>query len=203
MHLSKSYEQIFVCIYIYASFSLSRVIQNVLSCSQSLDLLYNFHLCNSLTCTRIWKCFSCFIRRSCVLQQQKHSAMALLSRWGLITFWTTLTYMRVSWKVHVMTSYLLLMTFLTNKIQVLQHQWKKYVDCKGVYVQNKSHLVTFHENILVSLWTFQPTLIYIYIYIYICIVCVCCVTMYTITVYYYKCISTKWIKFKIFLLSQN
>ena len=32
----------------------------------------------------------------------------------------------------------------------------------GTKVQNKFHLVTFHESILVSLWTFQPTLIDIY-----------------------------------------
>ena len=36
----------------------------------------------------------------------------------------------------------------------------------GAMLKNKPYLVTFHMNILVSLWTFQLTLIYIYIYIY-------------------------------------
>ena len=44
-------------------------------------------------------------------------------------------YMRVHWKVHVMISYLLLITFLTNGIQTLQ-QWKKCVDCEWGYVEN-------------------------------------------------------------------
>ena len=46
-------------------------------------------------------------------------------------------------------------SFLTNGIQALQHQWKKCVDWEEDYVENKLHLVTFHECILVSLWTFQ------------------------------------------------
>ena len=62
--------------------------------------------------------------------------------------------------IHIMTSYLLLMTFLTNRIQILQQRWQKCVDCKGDYVENKPHLVTFHESILVSLWTFQLTLVH-------------------------------------------
>ena len=48
------------------------------------------------------------------------------------------------------------MTFLTNEIQALQHQWKKCMDCKGDYVENKPHLITFHEGILISLWTADP-----------------------------------------------
>ena len=39
------------------------------------------------------------------------------------------------WKVHMKTSHLLLMIFLTNEIQALQHQWKKCVDNNGVYVE--------------------------------------------------------------------
>ena len=42
----------------------------------------------------------------------------------------------------------------------------------GVILKNKSYVVAFDETILVSLWKFQQTLVYIYIYIYMC-VCVC------------------------------
>ena len=41
----------------------------------------------------------------------------------------------IRWKIHMMTSYLWLMTFLINGIQALQHQWKKCVDCKGNYAE--------------------------------------------------------------------
>ena len=34
-------------------------------------------------------------------------------------------------EVHMMTSYLLLMTFWTNGVKEQQHQWKKCVDRKG------------------------------------------------------------------------
>ena len=30
---------------------------------------------------------------------------------------------------------------------------------KGIMLKNKPHLVTFHESILVSFWTFQLTLV--------------------------------------------
>ena len=68
--------------------------------------------------------------------------------------------MKFGQKVHMMMSYLLLMTFLNIRIQALQHQRKKCVDHKGTMLKNKPNLVTFPESILVSLWTFQPTLIY-------------------------------------------
>ena len=72
------------------------------------------------------------------------------------------------WKVHMM-SYLLLMTFLTDVIQALQHWQKRWATLQEeLYWKNKGHLVTLHVNILVSLWTFSATYIYIYIiYIYI------------------------------------
>ena len=69
--------------------------------------------------------------------------------------------------------YLLLMTFLTNWIQVLQHWWKKCVDTRYTVLKNKPHLVTFNVSVLVSLWTFQLTLISIYLcqslHIYLCL----------------------------------
>ena len=153
---------------------------------------------------------------------------------------TTKETLSVGWKIQLMTSYLLLMTFLTNGVQARQHRWKKcanhkgdfkcglknsYDDiisavddffdqwgpstatpieevCKpqgrlwvsaekfnwwhhiycwwlfwpmgskhcncdgrilwtarGMLLKNKPHLFTFNEMILVSLWTFQLTLI--------------------------------------------
>ena len=36
----------------------------------------------------------------------------------------------ISWKVHMITSYLLLMNFFNNGIQALQHRWKKCVTRK-------------------------------------------------------------------------
>ena len=63
-------------------------------------------------------------------------------------------------------SYLQLMTFWINRIQALQYWWKIGEDLKGDNIEDKPYLVTFHESMLVSLWTFQTTLIYIYIYIY-------------------------------------
>ena len=67
-------------------------------------------------------------------------------------------------KCHMMTSYLQLKKFWTSR---MQHRWKKSVDCKWDYVENKHHFVICHESIFVSQWTFQLTFVYIYIYIYI------------------------------------
>ena len=127
---------------------------------------------------------------------------------------------RVGWKVHKITLYLLSMTFFINRLQALQHWWKKRIDRKGKYLiwshfmrvswsamnfsadrhtscnidrisvwttretmlkinfiwshsmrvswsayklfcqpSYKLYLVIFHESILISLWTFPPTLI--------------------------------------------
>ena len=57
-------------------------------------------------------------------------------------------------------SYQLLMIFLTHGIQALQHLFyqRSVWTAIGMMLKNKSHLVTFHENILVSQWTFQFTL---------------------------------------------
>ena len=42
--------------------------------------------------------------------------------------------MRVDWKVHIIFLYVLLMTFLTNEIEVLQYWSKKFGDYKENYV---------------------------------------------------------------------
>ena len=47
--------------------------------------------------------------------------------------------------------------FLTNETQALQHWQKKCMDCTGSLLKNT--LITLYESILVSLLTFQPTLI--------------------------------------------
>ena len=65
----------------------------------------------------------------------------------------------IVWKVHIKMSYLQLMTFLTNGIQALQHRWKKWVNWQGTVSKNKHHLFIYKESILVSLWTFQSTLV--------------------------------------------
>ena len=38
-------------------------------------------------------------------------------------------------EIFIRWSYLLLINFFTNVVQVLQHRWKKCVDCKGDYVK--------------------------------------------------------------------
>ena len=43
--------------------------------------------------------------------------------------------LRVGWKVHMIISYLLLMTFLINGIQALQRYWKKCMNHKGDYIE--------------------------------------------------------------------
>ena len=79
-------------------------------------------------------------------------------------------------KIHLITSYLLLIFFI-NGIQARQHHWKKCKNSKGTMLKNNSHFITLHKNILVSQLIFQPkaelrfstrlevhTHIYIYIY---------------------------------------
>ena len=39
----------------------------------------------------------------------------------------------------------------TNGIQAMKHQWKSVWTAKGTLLENKCHLLTFHESILVSL----------------------------------------------------
>ena len=65
----------------------------------------------------------------------------------------------MSWKVHMMTSYLQLMTFLTIGSKYCNTIGKSEWVTRGSVLKNRPHLVTFHEGILVSLWTFQATLI--------------------------------------------
>ena len=78
--------------------------------------------------------------------------------------WVPLNHsVRVGWKVHIMTY--LLLTFLTNRIETLQHRWKKYVDHKGDYVEKYTsfghisweylcQLINFSANphISISFW---------------------------------------------------
>ena len=65
--------------------------------------------------------------------------------------------MRLGWKVHM--TYQHLMIFLTNEIQAQKHRWKCVVH-KEDYIENKPHLATFCESILVSPWSFQTTHVY-------------------------------------------
>ena len=43
------------------------------------------------------------------------------------------------------------MTFCINGIQALQHRWKKSVNCKEDYIENKPYMVTFHKKISVKI----------------------------------------------------
>ena len=65
------------------------------------------------------------------------------------------------WKAYTMTSYLLLVNFFLTK------HWNTdgsgVWTARGIILINKRHLVLFHSGILVSLWIFQLTLVYIYI----------------------------------------
>ena len=49
---------------------------------------------------------------------------------------------------------------LATEIQALQHQLKKSVDLKGTMLKNKPHLNTFHDTVLVCLWTCKPNLLW-------------------------------------------
>ena len=68
---------------------------------------------------------------------------------------------RLGWKVHMMMSYLQLMLFLSTGSKNCNIDGKCVCTAKGTRLKNKPHLVTFHVNILIRLWTFPPTLIYI------------------------------------------
>ena len=54
----------------------------------------------------------------------------------------------IDWKIHMMSSYLLLMDFLTHEIKALQHCWKKCMDCKENMIKN------------IRIWTFSLTQIH-------------------------------------------
>ena len=75
--------------------------------------------------------------------------IVFLNSWEVVTLFIQ-QYARINRKVHMMTSYFLLMTF-TNRIQAQQHRWKKIMECKGDSVKNKPHLITVNESISLSL----------------------------------------------------
>ena len=50
------------------------------------------------------------------------------------------------------------MTFLTMGSKYYNTDDRSVWNTRGTTLKNKPHLITFHESILVSLWTFQPTL---------------------------------------------
>ena len=64
----------------------------------------------------------------------------------------------IGWKVHKMTSYLLLMTFWPMVFKHCITDGRSTWTSSGTILKNKHHLVTLHESILVSLCTFQLTL---------------------------------------------
>ena len=50
-------------------------------------------------------------------------------------------YTRVRWKVHMMTSYLLWVTFLTNGVQALQHHERSVWSAKVTMLKIRPHLI--------------------------------------------------------------
>ena len=77
--------------------------------------------------------------------------------WALILSYTVYRDTIVGWKVHMMTSYLLLITFLPMGTKHCNTDGKVWA--RGTMSKNKPHLATFSENILVSLWSFQLTFV--------------------------------------------
>ena len=61
-----------------------------------------------------------------------------------------------------MTSYLLLINFLTNRTKQCNTHGRSVWIIRGTILKNKPHLMLFHESILVSLRTFQPTLMFMF-----------------------------------------
>ena len=76
---------------------------------------------------------------------------------------------RVGRKVHKITSYLLLITFLTRRPKHSNTELQSVWATKEAMLKSEPHLVTFREIILVSLWTFQPILIIKPRYLFRCI----------------------------------
>ena len=63
-------------------------------------------------------------------------------------------YLRELWKVYMITYYICCWSlFWAMESKHCKTDWSGV--CKGSTLKNKSQLVTFHENILVSLWTFR------------------------------------------------
>ena len=82
---------------------------------------------------------------------EKNRILAKLVNMGLskIWPWKKIIHITVGWRVHIMASYLLLMTFLINRIQALQHWWKKCVNNKGNY---EVHMISFQTFFV---WAFK------------------------------------------------
>ena len=58
---------------------------------------------------------------------------------------------------------MLLMIFLTNEIEELQTDGRCACTAMGTILKNIPHPFTFHESILVSLWTFLPNLLCLFL----------------------------------------
>ena len=68
--------------------------------------------------------------------------------------------MRVCWRVHRLTSYLLLTFFFFLLIGSKYSNTNRSMWIPRRIGKNKSYFVTFHESIIVILWTFQLNLVY-------------------------------------------
>ena len=65
--------------------------------------------------------------------------------------------MRVGWNIHDIISFA--DDFFGPVGSKPYNSDRSVGNTRGTMLKNKLHLVTFHESILVSLWTFQPTLL--------------------------------------------
>ena len=74
--------------------------------------------------------YSSGISRICVKNHQNLAISLLFDRETAVAFFARIG-TRMGWKVHRMTSYLLLMTFFTNVIQALQLRWRKCLQRKN------------------------------------------------------------------------
>ena len=93
---------------------------------------------------------------STILEAKLSTFLVTSSAFKILAFIWTWT-MKMDRKVHIMASYLLLVTFL--RFKHYNTDGRSVWTGRGTLLKNKPHLVTFHETILVSLRTSQLTLV--------------------------------------------
>ena len=90
-------------------------------------------------------------------------------------------YTNKGWKVPMMTSYLLLITFWPIGSKYWNTDRRSVYITRGTLLTNKPILVTFQESIIFNQWTFPTTVMCIYIYIYIYIILYIYIYIYILT----------------------
>ena len=95
----------------------------------------------------------------------KHTIPTSKSAWFSV-YCDIISFMRLDWKVHVLMSYLLLITYSPMGSKCCNTSGSSERSAKGSILKIKPHFVTFHESIGQSI-NFSANFAYIYIYIYI------------------------------------